>query len=169
MALVLLAASVARGDDALTRVLGGVERAPTAEAVRALGPAADRLLVAAASDGRTARLRRMRAIAALAFAPSAYARAFLLAVVRDQGGATRGADVLDVAAAAGALAVYGPTVAPTLVPLLAHASADVRQSAAAALGRARAPEAAGALRARLAVERDAGVHEELVRALARLQ
>jgi hypothetical protein len=152
----------------LDRALGGFERGPALEDVRRLGPRADEVLIAVASDARTSPLRRVRAIAALRFVPSAAARAFLIALVRDEGSRDRGLAVVEVAAALGALAPYEPEL---VLPYLAHPSADVRQSAAAALASgpsARTQLVQQALQARAAVERDRGVRALLDRHLADL-
>jgi hypothetical protein len=153
----------------MDRVLGGYERAATAEDVKRLGADADRQLIDVAGDARTTRLRRTRAIAALRFVPSAAAHAFLRAVVLENKRAAGGADVLDLAAAIYSLSPYGAEETPLVLSLVAHASADVRQSAAAALAAIADPSAAPPLRARLAVERDAGVRFTLERSLKSLE
>jgi hypothetical protein len=162
-----LTASGAPSDPAIARALGGYERAPTADGVKQLGPDADRVLISVASDARTSRVRRMRAIYALRFVPSAEALTFLRAVLDEKRGAVEGADVLDLAAALGALSAHGPEVAGELLPFLTHRSADVRQAAAAALAHTQAPEAPAALRARLVAERDPGVRAALSRLLGK--
>jgi HEAT repeat protein len=152
----------------MDRVLGGYERAATAEDVKRLGADADRQLIDVAVDARTTRLRRTRAIAALRFVPSTAAHAFLRAVVLENKRATAGADVLDLAAAIYSLSPYTEETSLVL-SFVAHGSADVRQSAAAALAAIADPAAAGPLRARLAVERDAGVRLTLQHALKSLE
>lgn len=159
------AAQAAPSSKELDRVLGGIERVAGPEDVRRLGSDADRVLIAVASDGRTSRLRRMRAILALQHAPTMEALDFLRAVLAEEGAAIEGPEVLDVAAALSALAPHGREVLSDLLPFLTHHSADVRQSAAAALAATRAPEAAAALRARVVVERDMGVRGVVLRAL----
>ena len=52
-----------------------------------------------------------------------------------------------------------------VAPLLDHSDVDVRLDAAAALGLARAREAEAPLRARLALESDAGVRRQIEAAL----
>ena len=56
-----------------------------------------------------------------------------------------------------------------IIPLLVHASDDVRMGAARGLARTRAPGAARLLRQRLSVERDAGVRGVVEDALVRLE
>jgi hypothetical protein len=145
--------------------LGAREHLITAADVRGLGVHGDRVLIAAASDLKASRWRRARALIALRFAPSEESLAFLRAVIDEKKPASQGADVLDLAAAAGSLAPYGRAALPDLLPLVVHASADVRHAAAQALGTIDAPEAESALRARLYVEKDVGVRDVVARAL----
>ena len=132
--------------------LSAREHAITAADVRALGAHGDRFLIAAAGDVKASRWRRARALIALRFAPSEESLAFLRAVIDEKKAASQGADVLDLAAAAASLAPYGRAALPDLLPLVVHASADVRHAAVQALGSIDAPEAESALRARLYVE-----------------
>jgi len=160
------AAPTARDFDA---VLGGVERRLSATDLRRLGAAPDQALIAYAEDPHTSRVRRMRAILALRFAPSVSARAYLHDLLGQHGRATTGADVLDVAAAIGALSPYGREELATLLPYLSHASADVRQNAAASLAALHEPDALGPLAARLTIERDSGVRFAIAGALRTIQ
>jgi hypothetical protein len=164
-------AAAAPSREELDRVLGGVEHAATAEEVRALGPSADQILIAVASDETASRWGRRRAVLALRYAPSAAAQAFLLELLRARAGAPQDgeADLLELAAALAALAPYGRAAAGTILPFVAHRSADVRQNAAAALALTGAPEADGALAARFAVERDPGVRRVVARSLRALR
>ncbi len=125
----------------LEKLVGSRERAVTADDVRALGGNAGRLLIGVASDTHASRFRRARAILALRFAPSGEARDFLRAVIADKTGAVEGADVLDLASAVTALQPYGREVLGDVMPLVTHASADVRQAAVTTLGTLHAPEA----------------------------
>jgi hypothetical protein len=161
LAAALLVCSTAYAEPELLRDL---ERAPTAGEVRQLGPDADRVLIAAARDPAVSRLVRLRAVSALTFAPTVRARAFLLDLLAAAAAAREGADVLDVAAALGALAAHGPSTLPVLLPYLAHASADVRQSAAYAIAASGATQGRASLTARLRVEREPGVQVALRRA-----
>jgi HEAT repeat protein len=149
----------------LDKLLGARERAPSADDVRALGPSGVRQLIGVATDARTSRLRRNRAILALRHVASAEAREFLRAVLADKKEAVEGADVLDLAAAVTALQPYGREVIADVLPLLTHASADVRHAAVVTLGAMHAPEADNALRIRATVERDPGVRAAAVSAL----
>jgi HEAT repeat protein len=152
---------------AADRILGAREHVITAAEVKSLGEHADRLLIAAATDGKSSRWRRARALIALRFAPSSESLAFLRAVIDEKKSFVEGADALELAAAAGSLAPYGRDALPDLLPLVTHASTDVRHSVAAALGTMTEPEAESALRARLYVERDPGVRDAVARALRR--
>jgi hypothetical protein len=152
----------------LDRVLAGIERAPTAEEIRRFQPGADAALITYAGTPGVSRVRRMRAIGALRFVPSANARAFLDQLLADEGKARAGAEVLDVAAALAALVPYGRPVLGVELGYLTHPSADVRQAAATSLGQLRQPDARGAVQARLTIEKDAGVRTALERALAEL-
>jgi hypothetical protein len=153
----------------LERVLGGIEHAPTADEVKALGPDAATALIAYAGDAKASRLRRSRAIFALKFAPSSAAREFLHQLLHERAKAEEGVDALDLAAALGALQPYGQPELALVLPLLGHGAADVRHAAAVMLGELRAVEASSALSARLAVERDPGVRQGLYEALRRLR
>jgi len=111
------------------------------------------------------RTRRARAIAALEYVPSPTAREFLVALVADKKKASDGPDVIDVANAASALSPYGRQALTVVLPLLAHVSADIRQSTAYTLDQIHSPEAMAALRTRLTTERDSGVLIQIRRAL----
>lgn len=149
----------------LDQILGAREHVITAAEVRSLGEHADRLLITAASDGKASRWRRARALLALRFAPSDESLQFLRAVIVDRKEAQSGAEVLELSAALTSLAPYGKQALPDLLPMATHASADVRHAVVQALGGISAPEAESALRARLYVERDAGVRDAAARAL----
>jgi hypothetical protein len=146
-------------------VLGAREHVITAAEVQSLGANADRLLIGAASDGKASRWRRARALLALQFAPSSESLAFLRFVIDGRREAKAGADVLELAAAVTSLHPYGKEALADLLPLATHASADVRHAVVQSLARIPAPEAESALRARLYVERDAGVRDAVARAL----
>lgn len=154
---------------AVERLLAGYEPGATAADLKRLGEGTDRVLVAIASDPKTSRIRRNRAISAIAAVPSPAGQEFLRAVLRDQGNATEGADLLDLQACIRALPAFGSTGALEALPLLAHANADVRVIVADALAAAKAHEAVPPLRLRLGVEREPEVLRALQRALAALQ
>jgi hypothetical protein len=162
--LFLLAATAAWAGP-LDKLLGGRERAPSADDVRALGPTAARQLIGVALDEQASRLRRNRAILALRHVPSGEAREFLRAVLADKREAVDGADVLDLAAAVTAMQPYGREVLADVLPFVTHGSADVRHAAVLTLGAMHAPEADNALRIRATLERDPGVRAAAVRAL----
>jgi hypothetical protein len=146
---------------AVDRALAGIEKSVDEATIRDLGPGADEALIRYAEDRATSPLRRMRALAALRWAPSQAAREYLLSVIAVEKSATGGAQVLDVSAAAGALAPYGDEVLADVAALAAHSSADVRQGAAAALRAIDTPAARAIVQARFAVEPDPGVRRVL--------
>jgi hypothetical protein len=160
-----LGAGISPRSARLAEFLGARERVITAADVQSLGEKADRILIAAASDGKASRWRRARALLALQFAPSTESLTFLRAVIAEKKAAQAGADVLDLAAALTSLGPYGRDALPDLLPLLTHSSADVRHAVVQALSSIREPEAESALRARLYVEREAGIREAVARAL----
>ena len=151
------------------RVVAGIEHAPSAEDVKRLGAGADQALVAYARDPKVTRLRRLRAIAALRYAPSTVARDFLHAVLAEQGKALEGVDALDAAAALGALTPYGRGELAIVVSYLEHGAADVRAAAAHALAQLHEADAVGALTARFSVERDAAVRAAIGHAIVELR
>ena len=166
--VLLLLAGVAHGEPtrrALDLVLGGFEQVVNNDAVRSLGPGTDVALIGYIEDRKSNSLRRQRALSALGQVPSATARDYLVGRIRAQKSADRGAEVLELAAAIGALAPYGAEVLSTVVPLLSHPAPDVRQAAAAALGAMRVPTTSTALATRLTVETDPGVQAALRHAL----
>jgi HEAT repeat protein len=170
--LALGLAGIARADPPraeVEKLLGGYERGPTPERVRALGPGTDRVLCALAQDARISRLHRGRALALLADVQSPEGRELLRAVLRERAASSDPVDLRDARVAASALGEFGPEVARDLVPLLRHAAPALRRAAAEALARTRAPEAAPALRLRLAAEKDPAVLAAVLAALTALQ
>jgi hypothetical protein len=156
---------------AVERLLSGYEPSPTfVEDLRRLGPGTDQVLITVASDPRTSRLRRSRALHSLGHLPSLAGRDYLRSELRAlrSAGAVEGPDVLDLVACARALGRYGAEALPDLVGLLAYPSPDVRQAAAAGLGTTGALPARTPLRQRLSVEADAGVRAALRGALRAL-
>ncbi len=149
----------------LDRVLGGFEQVVNSDAVRSLGAGTDVALISYIEDRKLSSLRRQRALSALAQVPSATVRDYLVGRVRAQKSAERGAEVLELAAAIGALAPYGAQVLSTVTPLIGHPAPDVRQAAAVTLGTMRLPSTSTALAARLTIEPDPGVKAALRRAL----
>lgn len=152
----------------LARVLGGYERTANADDIRALGPEADRMLIDHAEAPNQTRIQRQRAIVALRFVPTSRARSYALALLSASASAEDGPQAIDAASAITALSVY-PDALTVILPHLAHASAEVRHSAAAALGVMRARESIGPLQTRLSIERDPGVRLVLQRSLKQLR
>jgi hypothetical protein len=167
LSLLSAAASAAERAPDLARVLGGYERTASAADIRALGPQADRLLIAHAEAPGQTLVQRQRAIVSLRFVPTAYTRSYALALLRVSTAAD-GPQALDAASAITALSAFPDTLS-AIVPQLAHLSADARQAAAAALGVMRASEALGSLGARLSVESDPGVRLVLRQVVKQLQ
>ncbi|HLK92566.1 MAG TPA: HEAT repeat domain-containing protein [Polyangia bacterium] len=123
---------------------------------------ADGLLMTLAADPAAAEAVRGRALAGLAYARNGRAHAFLENFVIEKTPSSDRVDRLLVRRAAISLGWQGgPRVVEVLAPLLDSADAEVRVDAAAALGLTRAREAEAPLRARLAVESDAGVKRQL--------
>ena len=160
-------ASRARADrEAVLKLLGASERAPSEKELRALGDEVDAVLIALASDAKLEPRMRARAVSALAFAPSSAARGFLGQLVGNTAVARDATDVLLIRRAAMALGGQGgPAVPPLLAGLLEHADPEVRVDAALALGLTRLSSAADLLRARLEVESDGRVRGHISRQL----
>jgi hypothetical protein len=156
---------------AMQAALGGVETAAEAADVAALGPNADVLLVARADDDARP-LQRLRALAALRWAPSSYAHDFLMANVARLAQARTGLPVLELAMTLQALLPYGAAAAPTLLGALSHPTTEVRLAAAATLAQIDASGTDGAihaaLTARLAVETSAAVRRALITGLQKI-
>ncbi len=122
----------------------------------------DGTLMTLAADRDANETVRARALAALAYARNGRAHAFLENFVIEKTPSSDRLDRLLVRRAAVSLGWQGgPRVVEVLSPLLESADPDVRLDAAAALGLTRAREAEAPLRARLAVETDAGVKRQL--------
>jgi hypothetical protein len=155
-ALLLLPAVVAAAPSrpAVEKLLGGYEINTTADDLKRLGDGVDHVLCAIAIDPKVSRLRRNRALSALAAVPSVEGKQLLLFVLHDKARATEGADELDLHSAIVALAAFGPEVSRELVPFLAHESSDIREASAKSLAVAHAKDAVSSLRMRLTVERD---------------
>jgi hypothetical protein len=123
---------------------------------------ADGILMTLAADRAASETVRARALAALAYARNGRAHAFLENFVIEKTPSSDRVDRLLVRRAAVSLGWQGGArVVEVVAPLLDSGDADVRLDAAAALGLTRAHEAEAPLRARLAVESDAGVKRQL--------
>jgi len=149
----------------LDRVLAGFEQVVNADHVKSLGAGTDTALIGYIEDPTVNSLRRQRALGALRHVPSSTVRDYLLARIKAHKAADHGAEVLELAAAIGALAPYGTAVLSSLLPFLSHPAPDVRQSTAAALEAIHSDTTANALAARIAVETDPGVQTALRSAL----
>jgi HEAT repeat protein len=150
------------------QLLSGYEPRDPGEALRRLGPPAAAALLLIARD-TSHPLRHLRAIEALGHVPTPEALEFLRHILQHNRSAVDALPVYELAAAARALAGYGPQVERELVPLLAHQSADVREGAVFGLSRLGTEGAVRALRARLLIEKESGVRAALARALQKAQ
>lgn len=142
-------------------LLGATEGA--AERWKVLGPEALTVLRQLASDPAETPGRRAAATLSIAYVDNPAATEILRSYATD-------ANVLPAVrqSAVHALAVReGTTGVAALTPLLADGDADVRLSAAKALGDVGGPAARTALQARLATESSPPVRDEIQKALAR--
>jgi len=127
---------------------------------------ADGILTALAADRTASETVRGRALSALAFAKTSRAHAFLENFIIEKAPSSAPVDRVLVRRAAGSLGWQGGArVVEVLGPLLDNGDPDVRLDAAAALGLARARDAEGPLRARLALETDPAVRRQIEAAL----
>jgi hypothetical protein len=149
------------------RLLSAVELSTRPADLVRLGPGTGHVLVEIARDPATRPIRRLRALAAIAFVPSEEGRALCREVIARESSSVDGGEVLDVGACAHTLGVFGKASLPDLLPLLHHASAEVRTGAIRGLAATRAPAAERALRAHLPSEPDAEVQARLRDELAR--
>lgn len=128
--------------------------------------AADGILTALAADRAVAETVRARALAALAYARTPRAHAFLENFIIEKTPSSAPVDRVLLRRAATSLGWQGGArVVEILAPLLDNSDADIRLDAAAALGLARARDAEGPLRKRLAVEADPAVRRQIEAAL----
>ena len=127
---------------------------------------ADGILTVVAADRAASETVRGRALSALAYARTSRAHAFLENFIIAKTPSSAPVDRVLLRRAAASLGWQGgPRVVEVVAPLLDHSDADVRLDAAAALGLSRAREAEAPLRARLALETDAGVRRQIEAAL----
>jgi hypothetical protein len=127
---------------------------------------ADGILTAVAADRAASETIRGRALSALAYARTSRAHAFLENFIIEKTPSSAPVDRVLLRRAAASLGWQGGArVVEVLGPLLENSDADVRLDAAAALGLARARDAEGPLRARLALETDAAVRRQIEAAL----
>jgi len=127
---------------------------------------ADGILTTVAADRAVTESVRARALSALAYARTSRAHAFLENFIIEKAPSSAPVDRVLLRRAATSLGWQGGArVVEILGPLLDHTDADVRLDAAAALGLARARNAEGPLRARLAIEADPAVRRQIEAAL----
>ncbi len=164
VALAPLAASAqpqAPSRERVRAMLSGIEDVPTDAEWRRLGDGALPVLIALYDDPREAPYVRLRAVGAAGAFPREATRTFLLAVARADGQSD-----LFVREAVLALGrAFGARAVADVRGFLGHGEPVVREAAARTLGRIGGQEATQALRARLAVERDAVVRESIEAAL----
>jgi HEAT repeat protein len=119
-----------------------------------------------AADRAVVETVRARALSALAYARTSRAHAFLENFIIEKAPSSAPVDRVLLRRAATSLGWQGGArVVEILTPLLDNSDADVRLDAAAAMGLARARDAEGPLRARLAVEADPAVRRQIEAAL----
>ena len=161
------------GDLQVVEVLSGIDFIPSRSALdAALGAGAESDLIAIARGTAEESADpgvRIRAYRALALYPGAAVEAELRAAIFQHAGGAA-VDMVYLRAAADSLVeLAGPDAVDDLVPLLDHASRDVRASAAFALGDTGSDDAAPPLRARLLVEEVGQVRLAIAEALRELE
>jgi len=157
----LASAQAAPSRERVRQMLSGVEDTPSDEGWRRLGDGVIPVLIDLYDDPDEAPYVRLRAIGATAAFPRPAVRTFLLAVARLEGQGDLFVREALLALARG----FGAAASGDLRPFLAHDEPVVREAAARALGQVGDAGATRALRARLAVERDATVREAIEAAL----
>ena len=161
------------GDPRVVELLSGIDFVPTRAALdAALGAGAESQLIAIARGSAEEAADpgvRIRAYRALSLYPGAAIESELRAAIVEHSGGTE-VDMLYLRAAVDSLvALAGPTAVDDLVPLLDHASRDVRASAAFGLGDTGSEDAVPPLRDRLAVEQVGQVRLAIAEALRELE
>jgi HEAT repeat protein len=161
------------GDPEVVEALSGIDYVPTRGTLDGLmGGAAESELIAIARGAAEESADpgvRIRAYRALAAYPTAATESALRAAIVDH--ADEGElDTLYLRAAVASLVqVAGPDAVDDLVPLLDHASRDVRASTARGLGDTGSEDAVAPLRARLSVEEVGQVRLAIAEALRALE
>lgn len=172
--LVLSAAGPAGADPSLRatveEAIAGYEPRPREALQRLDAQQATEALISLVGDPAVSPLRRLRAVEALGYVPTAAGLSYLRQVIAQRKGQQPGdaMGVYELAAAARALGGFGEAAVADAARLLGHESADVREGAVHALsrpGRKASPAAATALRRQLAVEKESGVRAALQTAL----
>ncbi len=139
--------------------LSGMEDAPTAARLTALGPGVKAELMDISADASQKRSVRARALHALGWFPDADTRAVLQS-------ALTGDDPLMARKAVYGLANgWGSAALAPLTEALASPDVQLRSAAARALGSVDSPDARAALDARLQLEQTPAVRESIERAL----
>lgn len=136
--------------DRARALLQGIDTAPPADAVRALGPDAAASLVQIAGDAATPMAVRARAVWALGAVPDDAGLAYLRALLSDPDAPA----MLRRAAPAALCTGWSDAALPLVAAALADADPQLRNQAARALGRSGTDAARAALDARRAVEAD---------------
>jgi HEAT repeat protein len=166
--LAALLAADAGAPAASTRhdVEAALNKNPNPTELRQLAQTAEPTLIAIAGDRAASPSARGRSLAALAYARSGWAHAFLENFIIKTTPSREPADHVLLRRAAMALGWQsGPRLSEVLAPLLDSEDRDVRLDAAAALGLGHAHDAERPLRARLEVETDPAVRHEIQAAL----
>lgn len=147
-------------------VEAALNKGPSPTELRRLAETAEPALIGIADDRAAPAVARGRALAALAYARSGRAHAFLENFIIKTTPSREPSDHALLRRAAMALGWQsGPRLTEVLAPLLDNDDREVRLDAAAALGLGRAQDAEHPLRARLAVETDAAVKRQIQAAL----
>lgn len=147
-------------------VQAALDKSPAPSELRRLADTAEPALIAIADDPAAPAATRGRALSALAYTRSGRSHAFLENFIIKKTPSRDPADHALVRRAAMALGWRsGPRLTEVLGPLLDSDDRDVRLDAAAALELGHARDAERVLRARLAVETDAAVKQQIAAAL----
>lgn len=168
LALVAAAPLPARADaSAIERALGGVEWKDGPSRLRLLGDQPDVELLTLLEDPNAAPVRRRRALAMLVYTNTPRSRAFVRQHFDKLRGATEGSPALELATLLPVAAKFGQVEFDEVLPLLTHAVANLRESAATALFTIDQRRARMAIRTHLLAEKDSGVRFRLTRLLER--
>jgi HEAT repeat protein len=145
---------------AIRAMLGGIERPPADDRIRALGPRVVPLLARLVADGATPLYMRLRAVHAIALFTTPEARREL----EHACGSAEDEIAREAVLALGA--AFGERAIDTIDAMLAHTSVDVREGAVIALGRIGTNDAKTRLDRRMPAERDENIRRAIVRARA---
>ncbi len=154
----------------LEAALSGIESVPSKATLLHASPRAAELLREIVLRPSRNVLARNRALSALRLFPGAASAQVLRAVIETNRAAKTGLARLDLEQALASYAVLrGPEAVEVVRPFLAHASLDVRLTAASALVATRSPRALGLLEARRRDEPSETVRARIDRELAALR